>query len=298
MVDVCLAGTGGMMPLVQRALTCLWVEHNGHAALIDCGEGTQVALERCGKKLSRLELILITHTHGDHILGLPGLLLTLSNCGKTSPLVICGPEGTMQVINGICCICPMLPFAVEVVEIEPGQEPYVWNDFTIDTLALRHTLPCLGYRFTLHRLPVFDPQKAMQNGVPQQYWQRLHRGETVIDGEKQYTPRQVVRESRKPVVLCYMTDTVCFAGMSDFAKGADLLVCEGMYGDLDKADKMMARGHTVFAQAAQMAKRAGVKQLWLTHYSPALQNPHDFEESVRKIFAPTVICDDGECMTL
>lgn len=298
MVDVCLAGTGGMMPLPQRALTCLWVEYNGHAALIDCGEGTQVALEKQELKLSRLELILITHTHGDHILGLPGLMLTLSNCGKTSPLTICGPKGMMHVINGICCICPMLPFPVEVIEFNEDELSRTWTDFTVDTIPLKHTMPCLGYRLTLNRLPVFDPVKAQQKNIPQQYWQRLHRGECVTVGENIYTQQDVVGEKRDPLIICYMTDTVCFDGMAEFAKNADLLVCEGMYGDLEKVDKMMARGHTVFAQAANLANKASAKRLWLTHYSPALTDPHEYEKSVKEIFAQTVVCDDGEKLTL
>lgn len=301
MVDVCLAGTGGMMPLPGRSLTCLWVECGGHAALIDCGEGTQVALEKQEKKLSRLELILITHTHGDHVLGLPGLLLTLSNCGKTTPLTICGPKGVLHVLNGICCICPMLPFPIDVVELDASaavEHAHVWRNFTIDTLPMRHTMPCLGYRLAYHRLPVFSPEKAKKHQVPQEFWQRLHRGETVTDGEQTYTPSQVTDGVRDPIVLCYMTDTVCFDEMAQFARGADLLVCEGMYGDLEKVDKMMARGHTVFAQAAQIAKAAQVKRLWLTHYSPALKQPHDYERSALEIFAGTVVCDDGESVSL
>ncbi len=298
MVDVCLAGTGGMMPLPSRALTCLWVEYNGHAALIDCGEGTQVALQKADLKLSRLELILITHTHGDHILGLPGLLLTLSNCGKTTPLTICGPKGMMHVLNGICCLCPMLPFPVDVVEFSEAESSYRWSDFTVDTIKLRHTMPCLGYRLTLNRLPVFDPEKAQENGIPVRYWQKLHRGESVEVEGKVYTEADVVKEGRAPTVICYMTDTVCFPEMAEFAKHADLFVCEGMYGDLEKVDRMMAKGHTVFTQAAELAQKAQAKHLWLTHYSPALQDPHEFDASVKQLFANTTVCDDGEKLRL
>ncbi len=298
MVDVCLAGTGGMMPLPDRALTCLWVEYNGHAALIDCGEGTQVALGKAGVKLSRLELMLITHIHGDHILGLPGLLLTLSNCGKTTPLTICGPKGMMYAINGICCICPMLPFPVEVIEFDKQENEYHWLDFTIHTLKMRHTMPCLGYRLRLNRLPVFDPEKAKALKIPTPYWQRLHRGEDVVIDGVIYRAADVVKQEREPTVICYMTDTVSFPEMAEFAENADLFVCEGMYGDLEKVDRMMAKGHTVFAQAAGLAQKANARRLWLTHYSPALQDPHEFEDSVKAIFPNTTVCDDGEKITL
>ncbi len=298
MVDLCLAGTGGMMPLPQRSLTCFWLEYNGRAALIDCGEGTQVALEKSDLKLARLELILITHTHGDHILGLPGLLLTLSNCGKTTPLTICGPKGMMHVINGICCVCPMFKFPVEVIEFTEEMNALDWNEFTVDILKMRHTMPCLGYRFTLNRLPIFDPHKARENGIPQEYWQQLHRGDTVsIDG-KTYTTADVTMGERTPLIVTYMTDTVCFDEMADFAKNSDLMVCEGMYGDLDNVDKMMARGHTVFSQAAELACKANAKRLWLTHYSPALTEPKKYQDSLTEIFEGAVVCDDGQKISI
>ncbi len=298
MVDICLAGTGGMMPLPARSLSCLWIWFEGHGALIDCGEGTQVALERCGCKLSRLELIMITHVHGDHILGLPGLLLTMSNLGKSSPLTICGPKGLMQAINGICSICPMLPYPVDVYEFDEKLDHLSWHGFTVDILPLRHTLPCLGYRLTLNRPAVFDPVLAEKNGVPQEYWQRLHRGESVAVGERVYTQADVAGAPRKPIIISYTTDTVCFDEIADFAKNADLMVCEGMYGDMEKADKMMVRGHMVFLQAASLAKKANAKRLWLTHYSPALKNPKDFEASAKAIFPNTLTPVDGERITL
>ncbi len=298
MVDVCLVGTGGMMPLPQRALTCLWMEYKGHAALIDCGEGTQIALRKLDVKLCRLEVIMITHTHGDHVLGLPGLLLTLSNLGKTSPLTIYGPKGLMCVISYLCCTCPMLPFAIQVIELDEDQRFFAWSDFTIETLALKHSMPCLGYRMTLNRLPVFDPQKARKNGIPQKYWERLHRGETITDGDKTYTTADVTKGKRHPTVICYMTDTVYFDEMVNFAKGADLLINEGMYGDLENIDRMSAKGHMLFPQAAELAAKAEVKQLWLTHYSPAFTDPHAYEDSVKKMFEQTVVCDDGQRISL
>ena len=175
MINVCLAGTGGMLPIPGRWLTSLWVEHEGRAALVDCGEGTQIALAQHGCRLSSLEAIFITHTHADHISGLPGLLLSIGNCGRTEPLRIYGGIGIADTVKKLCCICPFLPFGIEVAEL-PADQPseLLWNGMTVHTLPLRHSVECLGYSFTLYRKPVFAPEKAKALGVDVKLWSRLH----------------------------------------------------------------------------------------------------------------------------
>jgi ribonuclease Z len=118
MLDVCLPGTGGVIPLKNRYLTCCWVEYEGSAVLIDCGEGTQIALQNTTCKLSHLDVLLFTHFHADHIAGLPGLLLSLGNHGKTSPLTIIGPVGLGQVVSCLTVIAPVLPYPVKLYEIK------------------------------------------------------------------------------------------------------------------------------------------------------------------------------------
>ena len=174
MIDVCLAGTGGMLPLPERWLTCFWIEYNGKACLIDCGEGTQITLAKNGCKLSRLDSIFITHVHADHISGLAGLLLSLGNCGKTGALKIYGHTGITNIIEKLCCICPVLPFELEIHELSSKNiSEFKWNDIDVKSMPLRHGIECLGYSFTLNRKAVFNPQKAKSLGIDLKYWKIL-----------------------------------------------------------------------------------------------------------------------------
>ncbi|MDR0943020.1 MAG: ribonuclease Z [Ruminococcus sp.] len=304
MLDVILAGTGGMMPLPNRFLTSLFVEIEGRAILIDCGEGTQVALKRVDCKLSRIKMLLITHFHADHISGLPGLLLSLGNAGKTDSLIIAGPRGLRRIVESLTVICPGLPFALDIRELDT-REPssFDWTDgenhantphFTITSLPMRHRIPCLGYFLELKRPPVFNPEKAKNLDIPLKFYRVLHSGTSVtLDDGRVITTEMVTDGSRKPVKISYCTDSAPFASIADFAYESDLFVCEGMYADDAMRDSMEDKRHMLFSDAARLAKQANVKELWLTHFSPAEINPKAGLQSVRRIFENTVIPTDG-----
>jgi ribonuclease Z len=298
MLDVCLPGTSGMIPLPERWLSCCWLECQGKALLIDCGEGTQIALKEAGCKISRLELLLITHFHADHIAGLPGFLLTLGNHGKKTPLTIIGPRGLKTVVSALMIIAPALPYQVELIEIN-GEGYLEDEDLVMAYLPLEHAIPCFGYRVSLTRKPVFNPQKAEQLGVPKQLYKTLHSGKKVrLDDGRRIEPEMVLDGAREPISVCYITDSVPIDTMVEFARGADLLICEGMYGDEDMHDKMEEKGHMVFSDSARIALKAGVKALWLTHFSPAMKDPEAYIESAAAIFPNTTVGYDGMKTTL
>lgn len=295
MVDVCLPGTGGMIPLASRWLTCCWMEHQGRALLIDCGEGTQIALKAAGCKVSRLDTLLITHYHADHIAGLPGLLLTIGNSNKTTPLTIIGPPGLQYVVSGLMVIAPALPYPLELYEWK-DDEPAEMDagDMHISSLPLMHSMPCLGYRIAFKRKPIFSPEKARALGIPQNLFHVLHGGQTVVlaDG-RTIEPHMVLEGERSSIQVCYLTDTRPMDEMADFAQDSDLLISEGMYGDEALQLKMEEKGHMLFTDSARLAKEAHAKRLWLTHYSPALMDPEAYLVNARRIFPDTVAAKDG-----
>jgi ribonuclease Z len=294
MVEACLPGTGGMVPLPNRWLTCCWIEHQGSAVLIDCGEGTQIALKEAGCKLSRLDALLITHFHADHIAGLPGLLLTLGNSGKTTPLTIVGPVGLEAVVSALTCIAPALPFPLALYETDGGSGKIKAGAAGIAWLPLSHHIPCLGYSVTYERKPVFNPQKAAALGIPKPLYKALHDGEPVmLEDGRLITPELVLDGQREPVKICYCTDTRPVASMIDFATGADLFISEGMYGTEDMRGKMADKMHMLFSDSAAIAKAAKVRQLWLTHFSPALTDPEEQLDEARRIFPETIAAYDG-----
>ena len=299
MIQTTLIGTGGMLPLPDRWLTSLWVEYNGKACLIDCGEGTQIAINQHRLKLSHIDILLITHVHAAHISGLPGLLLSIGNCGKTGTLKIYGHTGISDTIRSLCRICPVLPFELEIHELHVTEiSEFSWNDMTVGALPLRHGIDCLGYSLVLNRKPVFAPEKAKALGIDVKYWKSLHSGSTVTVNGMDITPDMVTEKQREPIKVTYMTDTVFFGDMVRFAENSDLLVAEGMYGDDEYIGKMREKGHMVFSQAAMLAKKSHSKELWLTHYSPALTAPHEYTEQVKSIFADTVVSKDGQTTIL
>lgn len=298
MLDVCLLGTGGMMPLPRRWLTSLMTRYNGSNLMIDCGEGTQIAVKEKGWSFKPIDVICFTHYHADHISGLPGLLLTMGNAERTEPLTLIGPKGLNRVVSALRVIAPELPFWIECIEMTEPEQKFEIAGYHITAFRVNHNVICYGYTIEIPRIGKFDVERAREQEIPIRYWNPLQKGQTVEADGKVYTPDMVLGKARKGIKLTYCTDTRPVASISEHAAGSDLFICEGMYGEQDKDAKAREYKHMTFQEAGYLAKEAKVREMWLTHYSPSLVHPEQYLESVREIFPNTFVAKDGRSVEL
>lgn len=298
MIDVCLLGTGGMMPLPRRWLSSLLVRCDGAVILCDCGEGTQISWKYTGWGFREVGAIVLSHLHADHVAGLPGILFMIAHAGRTEPLRIVGPPGTGIVVAALRIIAPRLPYPVEIDEIEGGAQLEMPGGLTLRSLAVEHRVPCLSYTFHRARAPRFEVERARALGVPVTSWSHLQRGQTIeVDG-RTVRPEEVMGPPRPGLTVAYVTDTRPTPELPDFVHGADLLVCEGMYGEPADQERAIERGHMIFQESADIAAAGQVDRLWLTHFSPALTDPAAYLPLAREIFPNTELGQPHRTVTL
>ncbi|MDD6202629.1 MAG: ribonuclease Z [Lachnospiraceae bacterium] len=298
MLEICLLGTGGMMPLPYRWLTSMMARYNGKSILIDCGEGTQIALKEKGWSPKPIDIICFTHFHADHISGLPGMLLTMGNAERTEPLLLIGPKGLEKVVAALRVIAPELPFPISCMEITQKEQTFLFDGFRIEAFRVNHNVTCYGYSILVDRAGKFDVEKARKNNIEQQYWSRLQKGERIETENGVLTPDMVLGAPRRGLKVTYCTDTRPTPGIVQHAEGSDLLILEGMYGEPEKEQKAKEYKHMTFYEAARIAKEAEVNKLWLTHFSPSLTRPEEFMDNVRKIFPRACAGKDGKTIDL
>ncbi|WP_033153223.1 ribonuclease Z [Pseudobutyrivibrio ruminis] len=298
MLDVCLLGTAGMMPLPNRWLTSCLMRFNGEGLLIDCGEGTQVALREAGFSPNPISIICLTHYHADHVSGLPGFLLSMGNSDRTEPITIVGPKGLERVVNSLRVIAPELPFEIHFHEITEPDERFEIMGYHIHAFKVNHNVLCYGYTIDIPRKGRFDVEGAKALGLPVQLWNPLQKGQTVEFEGKTFTPDMVMGEARKGLRVTYCTDTRPTQSLVEAAEGSDLLICEGMYAEEEKLAKARQNKHMTFYEAAKVAKDAHVSELWLTHFSPSMTGHKRYMKAVCDIFPQAQLGEDGKFIEL
>jgi ribonuclease Z len=298
MIDICLLGTYGMMPMPGRWLSCALVRCGASLTLFDCGEGTQVPWKSLGWGFRQLGAICLTHMHADHVAGLPGVLFMVAHAERTEPLDIYGPPGTAYVVEGLRRIAADLPFQLHIHELKSGERFELPGGLHGSCIAASHRVPCLAYRVELERKPLFLPERAQALGLPVQLWSRLQHGETVQHNSQTVTPAQVLGPARRGISLALITDTRPTSALSRFARDVDLLICESTYDDPEDLPLARAHAHMLAEEAAALAQAAGAHALILTHFSPKITDVSIAERTARCIFTNTRSGRDGMVVTL
>ena len=305
MLNVTLLGTAATLPQPDRALSAAVFSVNGRHILLDCGEGTQLALHRARISPMKIDLIALTHYHGDHILGLPGLLQTMDTMNRTAPLIITGPaEGHEPVLDAILTLAGELAYPVDFRPLPPeGLLLHTlcskWPpEALLTAFSTCHRIASQGYRFSLDRARRLLTDKAEALGVPRQLWRRLQCGQLVnLDG-RTIRPEEVCGPARPGLTVLFTGDTAPCDAVEAAARDADLLIMDATYPDETHADKAALYGHATFAQTAALAARAHVRRLWLTHYSAMITDPMAALPAAQAIFPAAKAGTDGKRLLL
>nr|WP_314278367.1 ribonuclease Z [uncultured Peptostreptococcus sp.] len=301
MLNLTMIGSGGNVPTPSRFCSSAFINYKGRKILIDCGEGSQISMKKIGCGFKDIDLILITHLHGDHINGLLGLLATMGNSEKRSPLYIVGPSGINRAIRAMMVLWEGLPYRLIVIEKPIGSfsiNSPILREIEISSLDLDHSTECIGYSLYFKRNREFSIEKAKDRQVPKYLWSHLQKGKSFyIDGHT-YTPDMVLGKSRPGIKLSYITDTRPIDSIIPFVSSSSLFICEAMYGDDLDISKAVKNKHMTFREAANLAYKAGVDNLLLTHFSPSLDQPSDYIDNARTIFENTELAYDGISLSI
>ena len=254
MLDVTLLGTAALMPIPDRALTAATLTSAGRTILFDCGEGTQTAARRAGVSLMKADVIALTHYHGDHVFGLPGLMQTMEVLGRATPLTVIGPAGLRTALRPLLELVGHTGYPVRLVELPDGGVPMRelaggWPEAArLTAFETAHRVVSQGYSFTLGRAGKFLPERAKALGVPVNQWGLLQKGQSVRAGERTVTPGEVLGPARRGLKFVFTGDSALCDSLVEGARGADLMISEATYGENDQGEMAAAYGHMTFAQ--------------------------------------------------
>ena len=306
-MEAFVLGSGGTMPLPGRYLTSVLLRREGDLFLFDCGEGTQVSLRKLNLRWKKISAIFISHTHADHVTGLPGMLMLTSQVDRTEPLFIIGPPRIKEFVESMRGVLEMyINYEIVVREIEDPsvtQTVFVGDGFSVESIPLRHSRVCVGYSLTEDSRPgVFHPERAGELGVPRgPDWSRLQRGEAVkaSDGTT-VRPSDVLGPPRRGRKVTYVTDSLYFPAIAEAAADSDLFVCEGMVDD-EAEESAHTKKHMTAREAGRLAALAGgVKRLGLIHFSPRYTKADlkGLLAEAREEFSDAFLCRDGQHILL
>lgn len=270
-MEAFVLGCGGMMPLPYRHLTSVLLRRDGDLFLFDGGEGTQVSLRRLNLKWKKINAIFISHTHADHVTGLPGILMLSSQVDRKEPLYIFGPPKIAEYIETSRKVLDMyINYPIIVKEIEAPCIVYKGDDFVVRAFPLEHTKTCVGYTLEEKNRPgIFDPEEAKKLKVPQgPLWGKLQKGESVFNSDGiEIKSEQVVGKARHGRKFSFVTDTLYLPSIAKEVYKSDLLICEGMFSE-DCADQAKEKKHMTAKQCATIARDSQAKRMAMIHYSP------------------------------
>jgi len=284
-------GTSSMVPTKDRNQSGVFVSYGSEGILLDCGEGIQRQLKITGISLTKLTKILITHWHGDHVLGLPGVVQTLGSLGYTGKLRVYGPEGTAERFEFMKkAFVFEETIDMEVTDIDK-RVFFEGSGFSLEALPLEHTTECLGFAIVEKDKRKIQMDSVRKLGLPEgPLLGELQEGKTVTWKGKSIVPDDVSHLS-KGTKLAYITDTGLCNNAIELAKDADLLICEATYAE-DLEEKAEAYRHLTSKQAGLIANKANVKKLVLTHFSQRYKSVHEVEDGARTVFDNVVCAKD------
>ena len=299
-----MLGTSALMPLPNRGLASAALTCAGRGILFDCGEGTQVQMRKYGVSPVRIDLIALSHYHGDHVFGLPGLMQTMFCLDRKEPLYITGPQGMKEILVPILRLAGKVGYDVCLIEIpKNGLKMNTLNAAWPEGALLTayptfHRVPSQAYTLELSRPGAFLPENAKALDIPVRLWSTLQKGTPVDVNGRTVFPSEVLTAPRKGLKFCFSGDTGFCRSLIKAAKNADLLISEATYGDDEQQQMANERGHMTFSDAARTARDAGAARLWLTHYSQMVASPEENRENAARYFPNVECCTDGQTLTL
>ena len=292
---VVFLGTAGSIPTLQRGLPAIAVQRKGELILFDCGEGVQRQMIRAGIGFHRKTKVFITHMHGDHVLGLPGLFQTMSLLDRERKLEVYGPSGIRAFVEATQQTVQFtLTFPIEVIEIEDTGVVCKQREYEVHAIWVDHVIPSLAYALTEKPRPgKFYPEKAMVLGVPEgPLWSKLQHGSAVVlSNGRVVKPDEVLGSPRPGRKIVYTGDTRYLENLAEFAENADLLIHDTTFDD-DLMERAREDGHSTPSQAAETAKKAGAKRLVLTHISARYKEAGLLLEQAKKVFPRVDLAED------